>query len=244
MRKLLTLSLAVLMILGLSTMALASETDVYWSGSGTIDASMSNFGSSAHIWGSGNGMNGEFHAQDTGYDGRIRGWTEASFGAGPAGGGEYNFERINDLTAGTGGRDKVTAYVTSSNYGFFDINMGNQSRRFTSLQTHGYGGHGWSGTDSPVVGAHDQDGEYFMSVGAAADHDEDGTPESSYGATISGNGNDYGKAGIGTWQAGSNSVLSTGNNVSGNILVKGEGAGSWSQSFDNADIDGEFDWES
>jgi len=261
MRKVLTLSLAVLMILGLSTMALATDTDVYWSGNGTIDASMSNALSSSHIWGSGNGMSGEFHASDTGYSdpvfshvndegeevyktvSRIRGWTEASFGAGQSGGGEYNFKRVNDLTAGTEGKDKVTAYVTSSNYGFLDINMGNQSRAFTSLQTHGYGDHDWSGTDSPVVGAHDQGGQYFMSVGATADHDEDGTPESSYSATISGNGNDYGKAGIGTWKAGSNSVVTTGNNVSGKILVKGEGAGSWSQNFNNADIDGSFDWD-
>ena len=238
MKKLLIAAIIAIAFVGISGLASATTVDTIWSGSGNIDTSITNSLSQTRIYGGGNTIAGEFHGHDGSYD-RVEGWAEATY----SNGGEYHFVQYNDLTAGAGGQSNIYADTSSfDGSGFIDV-TGDNWRPGNSLKTHGYTGHGWSGTDSPVVGAESNTGNYNMGISAFWDQDEDETPESYYSGSITGNGLDYGKAGIGTWKAGSTTILSSGGNIGGNILVYGEGAGTWSQSFYNTgSFDGEFHW--
>ncbi len=235
MKKLLTI------LVGLLTLVpvMATTVDTTWSGSvGWIETKISNTYSYTKVSGGHNSGSGEFHGWDNSYD-RVEGWSEASY----TGGGEYHFEQWNDLTAGAGGESNIYANTFSADgTGFIDVS-GDNWRRGNSLYTHGYSGHGWSGTDSPVVGAESNTGQYSIGISAFWDQDEDGTYESSYSGTIIGDRVNYGEAGIGTWKAGSTTILSSGGNIGGNVLVNGQGVGTWTQSFYNTGtFNGEFHW--
>ena len=140
------------------------------------------------------------------------------------------------MTSGADGKSYVHAGVYSNDEGSIDV-TGDNWRQGNSLKTHGYGGHGWAGTDSPVVKAVGSD--YRVGISAGWDQNENGTDDSSLSMDIMGDG----EAGIGTWKAGSNSVLKAGGKISGKVLVKGEGSASWNQNFDNVgNIEGKYNW--
>ncbi len=238
MKKILILAIMAIAFVGISGLASATTVDTTWDGSGTIYTSIQNSLSKTEITGFGNTFSGEFHGWDNSYD-RVEGWAEASYSSG----GAYEFHQYNDFTAGAGGEGHIYANTASADgSGFVDV-TGDNWRRGNSLKTHGYTGYGWSGTDSPVVGAQSNTGKYSMGIRAYWDQDEDETFESFYEGTINGDSMNYGKAGIGTWKAGSTTILTSCGNIGGNILVYGEGAGIWSQSFYNTgSFDGEFHW--
>lgn len=240
MKKIIVAIMAIFALSIVTTPALATSVDVSWTNAGSINTGMSNSNSEISLSGdsSTSSLDGEFHAWDGNYE-RVEGWTEATYQD-----GGYSVTQTNNLKSG---EDSTVGAWTSGDSGFVDIKT-DEWRTGNDLKPHGYGGHGWSGTDSPAVGASGNDYE----VGIGAMHDVSYTngdgPEptihpvadSSYFVTVEGTGS----AGIGTWNAGSTDVVQSGGHINGNVLVKGEGSGSATQNFNNVgNIHSEFHWE-
>jgi len=116
MKKGLIIGLAVLMVIGLSTMVIAQTTsDSYWSGAGTFDTHFySGDDAEAHFWTGGNSISGEFHGTDSGNnpygysvdDTNVN--TRADVNNGYM---EFKFERTDFATHPSAGEGGTTPYM-------------------------------------------------------------------------------------------------------------------------------------
>lgn len=241
MRKVLTLSLAVLFVVGLAVMATATDADFTWTNAESVSASLSQANSHAMLTGSFEGSgegsgSGDFHAVDDSYD-RI----EVTGSTGVfSGGGMYNFEQYNDLTSGAEGESSLGFTVGSEDgegFVFFKTDAW-RSNNVMYTRDKEDGPVNWNGTDQPAFGAFGSN--YQVSFGASWES-EDGTAESSYSGSVAGSD---GGAAIGTWKAGSTDILQAGGNINGNILGQGSGSGTFTQSLNNVDsITSTFHWD-
>jgi len=192
-----------------------TETDVSWGGHDMfVDVDMSNEYSSADLYGSGTMLGGEFHANDGNYE-RV----EVGSASGTFVGGMYSFNAYNDQK----GKDTNVGFQMSSNgFGVMSFKT-DEWRTGNALKTTGYnnGPLGWSGTDQAILGVI---GNYSATLYAG-----NIATGSNYNIDIIGNG----QLGIGTWSAGSTTLLGTGNKVYGNILGKANGSGLFIESMNN-----------
>ncbi len=236
MKKAISFGLAALMIVSVSILAssasaaAATDVEVDWTNANGVSVNVSNGRSWVDFAGGGNSLTGEFNAIDYSY-GRV----DAPRVTGLfTGGGGYELMQYNEMKKGKTGM--VRAYTNGEN-GFISAKTDAWGSG-TSLKTHSW--HGiWPGTDEAAVYA---EGEGFegmgYNVGISGYHNK-GSTNSMYDLNVSGDGS----AGIGTWQAGSRSVLKASGKVSGDILVKGEGTGFVSQMLqDVGSIDFRMSW--
>jgi len=214
------ISMLAMLLLTVGIVSATTATDVLWNGNGNLDVKVSNDYSEAYLQGTATtNYMGEFHADDDNYD-RI----EVTGATGTFTNGGYNFNQWNDLQTG----ESDVGFYTTGDSGFMNFKT-DEWKQGNALKTNGYNGYSWSwpGTDEPAMGA---SGEYSMGMFAGTDSDSDGTYDSSYDVTVNGNGN----YGLGTWSAGSTSILNGGRtSVSGNVLGHGSGTGTITEHFEN-----------
>ncbi len=244
MKKAISFCIAALMIASVSILAssvsaaAATDVEVDWTNANGVSMNVSNGRSWVDFEGGGNSLTGQFRAIDYSY-GRV----DAPRATGLfTGGGGYELLQYNEMKNGKIGM--VRAYTNGEN-GFISAKTDAWGAG-TSLKTHSW--HGiWPGTDEAVVYAEGKvsegNGPFFLmggyGVGISGSH-WTGSIDSRYDLNVSGDGS----AGIGTWTAGSNSVLKAGGKVSGDVLVKGEGNGFVSQRLqDVGSIDFRMSWD-
>ncbi|MFW5976460.1 MAG: hypothetical protein ACOCQS_00800 [Bacillota bacterium] len=215
MRKLLVLSLGIIMVFGVTVMVGATEVNFEWGGSGYISTDMANDVSNFEFGGEAESFQGNLSANDMSY-GRVEvKQATAVFG----GEGIYGFSQNNVLQ--NGADSNLNFGVQSDEFGFVNFKT-DAWRNGNSLKTNGYGGQewSWSGTNEQFAGA---TGQYAINYGASY------SENSSYNAFVVGEG----FAGVGTWKAGSNAILNAGGPIGGEILGIAGGTGSFIQDIKN-----------
>lgn len=214
--------------------AMATDVDTNWENAQSVNISFSNSMSEVSLQGNGEDLDGVFHADDGNYE-RVEGWTEGTLEE-----GQYNFVQTNTLKSG---EETAVGAWTMGGSGFLDVTT-DVWRTGNDLSTHGYGGYGWPGTDSPAVGG---SGEYEIGIGAMHDIAYNGvgpmlfpSSDSMYSVNVDGNG----QAGIGTWKAGSTDIVQSGGSINANVLVYGSGGGTVTQELDDVgSVEFHMNWD-
>ncbi len=193
----------------------ATDVAVDWENANDISVGVSNDKSLVGLMGSADSLTGQFDAIDYSYE-RV----EATRATGIFTNGGYNLIQYNNLKSGD---DSMVGAMADGGNGFISAKT-DAWRTGTSLKSYSW--HGiWPGTDEAIVYAEGSGYEGSgYDLGVMGTHSSESV-SSVYDLSINGEGS----AGIGTWTAGSRSVLNAGGKVSGDILVKGEGNGNVNQ---------------